>query len=103
MFLENGDIDNAKKDFKKSLEIDSSYTLALNNLSICFFNNNELAKTIELLNRCIEIQPDFVTALINRGIYYETVRDERKACEDWKKASELGSKLAKKFINNDCF
>ncbi len=103
VFLEKGDIDNAKKDFVKSLEIDSNYVLALNNLSICYYSSNDLDKTIQLLNQCIKIQPDFVTALINRGIYYQTVRDETKACEDWKKASKLGSELAKKFINNECY
>lgn len=103
VFLEKGDIDNAKKDFIKSLEIDSNYVLALNNLSICYYSSNDLDKTIQLLNQCIKIQPDFVTALINRGIYYQTVRDETKACEDWKKASKLGSELAKKFINNECY
>ena len=103
VLLEQGDVENAEKDFKKSLKIDSSYVYALNNLSVCFYKRNELDKTINLLNKCIEIQPDFVTALLNRGIYFQETRDEKRACNDWLRASELGSNLAKKFIRNDCY
>lgn len=51
----------------------------------------------------LDIKPESVGALLNRGFCHYNSKDKEKACDDWRKASKLGSKAAGTYIGQHCF
>jgi len=52
-------------------------------------------------SKAIQIDPAYGYAYMNRGIARELLRNEKGACDDWRKAAELGIESAKNY-NGDC-
>ncbi|MCW8968253.1 MAG: tetratricopeptide repeat protein, partial [Flavobacteriales bacterium] len=53
-------------------------------------------------DKAISLDKNYAAAYLNRGIAYEMLRKEDKACEDWNKAAELGLKNGKAFSQQIC-
>jgi len=54
------------------------------------------------LNRTIALEPYFHGAFNNRGYIKFNLQDKRGACDDWRKALELGNKTVGKYIAKYC-
>ena len=52
--------------------------------------------------RAIELDPNHDTWYTNRGNSKEMLGDLNGACDDWKKAKQLGSTSASEYITNKC-
>jgi len=53
-------------------------------------------------SKAIELNNDFADAYFNRGGIKYFFKDEKGACLDWNKASELGKSKAKEYILKVC-
>ena len=51
--------------------------------------------------KAIELDPSNGISFLNRGIARELLRNDSGACEDWKKAVELGVDSARNYLG-DC-
>ena len=48
------------------------------------------------------MDPENAAAYVNRGMAKEMLRDLNGACDDWKKARELGSETGKNYFSGNC-
>jgi len=90
---DRGDCGKAVLDYTKAVELNQNYAEAYNNRAYTYMRMRAYALAIPDLNRAIEIRPDYVHALINRGdiynFYYDI--DKQKAISDYNKAISLGA------------
>lgn len=63
---------------------------------------NDLRGAIGDFNAAIRIDPDYADAWVGRGSVKFMLKDPQGACNDWKKAQELGSKQAGRLIELNC-
>ncbi|MCE7990544.1 MAG: tetratricopeptide repeat protein [Roseivirga sp.] len=61
-------------------------------------NEEALADFTEAL----KLRPESTSALVNRGFCYYNLKDNTKSCQDWRKASELGSKQVNQYLSQYC-
>ena len=54
------------------------------------------------LNKAIDIDPEYKVAYYNRGVTKYELKDLKGACEDWKKAAELGDEDAAELLKEHC-
>jgi len=52
--------------------------------------------------RAIEVNPNFGNAFFNRAALYYIFGDKQKACDDWRKAMDLGQPQAAEVLGNIC-
>lgn len=57
---------------------------------------------IEDLSLAIRLKPTYANALNNRAAANWTVKEQQSACEDWKKAANLGHNEAEKSFVKFC-
>jgi len=95
------DYDGALSDYSEAIRIDPGFAEAYYNRAMLYDIRNDREKALADYNRTIELQPTFAPAYYNRGVYYFNF-DRSKACEDFKKASDLGDKDAEKAYLQHC-
>ncbi|RME18729.1 MAG: tetratricopeptide repeat protein [Bacteroidetes bacterium] len=100
--LEKGDIAGAKADFEKLIQKDPKNSAAYNGLAGVYIKEKDYKKAKEMATKAIELDNNNGQAYYNRGIARQMLREEDDACNDWKKALELGITPAKSFISTDC-
>lgn len=66
-------------------------------LALAMKKDNELLDSIELLNKAIELKPDFYEAYFNRGLLKSIARKDLDALADYDKAIELSPDSAKTY------
>ena len=97
------DYKGALSDFNKAIDINPNkpdyYTFRGNTKSR--LNADEYA-AISDFNKAINLDLNNLLAYINRGISKVRIGDIKGACSDWRKASELGSEDAAKWVSNRC-
>ena len=101
-WAKKGDLKEAKKYFRFATGDDPSnpqafYQLAGVNVALKKYKN-----AIDIYNEVIDLEPKSGNAYLNRGMCHARERDIEKACEDWKKAAELGSQEAETLVTNQC-
>jgi tetratricopeptide (TPR) repeat protein len=94
-YLENNQLDLAKRDFEEVLKKDPKNAAAYNNLASLELKQKNYQKTREYCTKAIELDPKLGPAYYNRGLALQMLRDEENCCRDWKKAAELGVEAAK--------
>ncbi|HOV55853.1 MAG TPA: tetratricopeptide repeat protein, partial [Bacteroidales bacterium] len=57
---------------------------------------------LEDFNKAIELDNNYAIAYLNRGNTKEMLRDMSGACEDWKKAADLGISSAEMYHKQLC-
>jgi len=68
LFLRNGRMDEAVKQFQKALEIEPRYALAHNNLGAAFYQLGRMDEAVTHYQQALEIEPRFAQAHNNLGI-----------------------------------
>ena len=101
----------AEKVLKQALDDDSDNVELLVNLAVCFLSQNEIDQSLELLNKAINLDPEFidpkvfkVKAIAKKGYedlisFYQTLKDNFNK-HDSRVLSELAHHL---FVYNDFF
>ena len=100
--LEQGKLEDAKKDFEKTLQLNPKYAAASSNLSAIYFKQKDYKKALEYANAAITNDPNYANAYVNRGMAKEMLRDMEGACKDWHKAKDLGADLGKSYYSENC-
>lgn len=97
---------SALKDYDKAIEIDPNFMMALINRGGLKDENNDYEGAIQDYLRVIQADSAEIEfkqqAYYNLGNTKHNMKDENGACENWKKALELGDKSAQKLIDKYC-
>ncbi|NOX45720.1 MAG: tetratricopeptide repeat protein [Chlorobi bacterium] len=96
------DFKAALKDFTKAIELNSGYTMAYNNRGIIKGIMNDMKGAYDDFSMAIEKEPDYADAWYNRGNVLFYIKKNEEACQNWHKASELGSLQAEKIYRQYC-
>ena len=102
LYFDMNQIENAVADVNKSISINSLYAPAFNNRGVIYHHKKMYVEALANFDIALELNTNYAKAYLNRGITKQMNRDEDGACYDWKKAYDLGIKLADKYFVNDC-
>ncbi|MBN1273625.1 MAG: tetratricopeptide repeat protein [Candidatus Aminicenantes bacterium] len=69
-YLQHGDPDEAIQYFKKALDLNPRFNLALNSLGLAYTFKGSFQNAITAFKKCLEINPTFTEAHNNLGIVY---------------------------------
>ena len=84
-----GNIDEAITCFSKSIDLNSNFHEAYNNIGNCYQNKNELQNAIKSFQRSIEIYPNSFQVFFNLGNCYKKLSQFYLAEENYKRSIEL--------------
>ncbi len=88
--LSIGRIEEATGYFEEAIGKDRKNFEAWHFLGSCKISKGEFEQSLDDFSKAIELNPGYSPAWYNRGLAYFYLEDQGKACEDWKKAEELG-------------
>jgi len=91
--LEDGQYDEAIKEFSEALEKNPGHSLARLGLGITYMQTEMYMKALQEFNLVLEQAPELAAAFANRGILYDRLGEHRKALADYKKALELDPEI----------
>ena len=97
---------SALRDYDKAIEIAPDFASAILNRGTVKDENEDYIGAIEDYNKVLSLKELDIenqqSAYFNRGNTYFNLKNNEKACEDWKKAVELGAEYAKERIEKHC-
>ncbi|MBN2172917.1 MAG: tetratricopeptide repeat protein [Bacteroidales bacterium] len=96
------DYQSAVDDFSKAIELNPYYTMAYNNRGIIRGSVQDYKGALSDFSAAVDLEPNYADARYNRGNVYYYLGEPEKACTDWEKAEELGSKQAGKIRRQYC-
>lgn len=68
----------------------------------CFLKKEQYQLAIEDYNYSLKLNPYNANVLSNRGVCFYKIKDNIKACDDWKKSSELGNSYSLQYLKSYC-
>ncbi len=77
--LNNGQMNEAVKEFKEILSNDCFHHESINKIGVALAGQNRLDEALEMFNKCIDIKSDFVPAIVNIGNIYKQKSDNQNA------------------------
>ena len=92
-----GFIKGAISDYNRAIEINPNYADAYYNLGNLAKDSKDFYLAISYYNKVIKIDSNF-EAYTNRGISKSEIGDKKGACDDYKKAINVGSVSTKKWL-----
>jgi tetratricopeptide (TPR) repeat protein len=92
--------DEAFADLDKAIELDPENIEAHEGRghALALFYNSRFDEALEEFNRILELDPDHRWAYLHRGFAKRDLGDMEGACEDWKKARDLGYPLVQEEV-----
>ena len=99
--LNLGDIDKAKKDFERAINLNPQMSAPYGELAFIYTSIDPL-KTFEFADRAIELDARNWRAIYSRGLAYFNMHNYEAALEDGKRALDLGCGDAYQLIG-DCY
>ena len=97
-----GNIQNAIADYQKAITLMPERSDFVYNLALMYSKTQKYTDALNLYSKAIEINPEFAAAYTNRGIVYQLLGNQNNACEDWKKAANLGNAKATEKLSQFC-
>lgn len=91
--LEDGQFDEAVKEFSLALEKNPDNPNAHLGLAITYLQTNKSAEAMAEFNRVIELAPEMAAAYADRGILYDRQGEYVKALADYRKALALDPEI----------
>lgn len=85
----DGNMDDAEKEFKITLELNPKEEMAHNNLGLIYVNKNRLAEAEEEYKKELEVNPYYDNAFFNLGLLYWQQKRYEEAESNWKKTLEI--------------
>ena len=71
-------------------------------MASAYIKKKDYKAAVEWANKAIQTDSKMGAAFVNRGIAKQLLKDENGACEDWKKAKDLGVSEGKSFSSGLC-
>jgi|GEM_PF-2562607 len=101
LYYNQGNTKKALVDWDKALTIQTEYAEVRLLRAELFLEKKQYPQALQDLDMLISQKPYLSDAYLRRGEVYQAQKNTQKACDDWKKASALGSieveKLLKQF------
>jgi hypothetical protein len=72
------------------------------NLAIAFGDKKQYNIAFAYLDTTLQLESEYPKAIFRRGLFYHETGDKQKACEDMRKAEELGIEEASSFLIMNC-
>ena len=100
--------EKAREMYTKAIEVQklnkntSDTYLIYFNIGNTFLKQEKYKEAIESYNEAVKLEPTHANTYINRGFAQYNTRNKELACENWKKAKELGLDMADEYIENYC-
>ena len=91
--LEDGQFDDAVKEFSSALEKNPDHEMAHLGLAITYMQMNKSAAALTEFNRTIELAPELAAAYADRGVLYDRMGEYEKAVADYRKALSMDPKI----------
>lgn len=89
-YFKLNDYEKAEKDYLKALEFsDVSLDLLYDNLSLLYYEKNNLLKSIEYISKRIQLNPNNHVPYIDRGLCYRKLKKYAEAEADFNKSLEI--------------
>ena len=73
---------------KEANEVQESFVLNFG-LAFSYYNNREYDLAISVFNKCITLMPTSGESFYFRGLSYNSINQQKKACQDYQKALEF--------------
>ena len=90
-YMNLGRYDEAIADFDEAVRLDPDYFLGYYNRGRLYAAKLEdYPRAVEDMDRCIELRDDMAQAYHVRGSSYFGMGEPQRACDDWRRACELG-------------
>ena len=102
MEIVNGHPKDAVPYFMKAIEREPDDVLSLINAGAAYIIMGDWSKGKKYTDLALSLSGDMPEALFNRGVIHYYEENNEDACSCWKKASENGSKRAKRFYMIYC-
>ena len=91
--LEDGQLEDALREFSLALEKNSRHVRALHGLAVTHLQMGNLDVAVEEFTAALAIDPEFSIAYADRGITFDRIGRYQEAMEDYRKALELDPDL----------
>jgi Tfp pilus assembly protein PilF len=91
--LEDGQYDEAVKEFSKALDKNPEHAMAHLGLALTYMQTGKNDAALQEFNLVIEKNPELAAAIADRGILYDRLGEYQKALADYKKALELDPEI----------
>ncbi|GAB4327133.1 MAG: tetratricopeptide repeat protein [Bacteroidales bacterium] len=98
-FAATGRNDSARYWFEKAWNQDIQLTDAGENLAVLYAGEGNLDKSVEILNRLVELAPDRPRYHFQLGLAYAEMKDYRNAAGHLTKAIELNPRYTRAYVN----
>lgn len=98
--LEN--IKGAVSDTKKAIELEPDNPVHYHSLATVYFNQNKFKKALDFCNQAIQKDASYDIAYYTRARTQLGLKNKEGACQDFKKALELGMQDAQFMIDENC-
>lgn len=92
----------AREDYEKALLIDPNFIEAMLYKATNLDNSEDHDNALLEYNKVIALEPENHLAYFNRGNTKFSLGDKIGACNDWRKAKELGSEHAEERLEMEC-
>lgn len=96
---DEGDYENAIKEYERAIEIDPYSEAAYNNRGVSYWFLGRYEKAIDDCTIAIRLDSEFVDSYYNRGTAYYALKQYEKAIEDYTKAIELDPEYVDAYHN----
>lgn len=90
----SGNTENAAREYRIALEIDSNNTKAMYNLGYLYFMSNNHNKAMEFFNDVININPAYYKAYLGRAKVFESSREFQNALSQYNEAQKYANNTA---------
>ena len=96
------DYEGAMLDYNKVISLSPDDGVAYYNRATCKSQMDDFGAGISDMDEAIRIEPKNATYYKQRGNFYYQLKDNTKACFDWRKAVEYGDAKARFQIEKYC-
>ncbi|RMF98431.1 MAG: tetratricopeptide repeat protein [Candidatus Schekmanbacteria bacterium] len=83
------DYEGAMREYKKTIQLDSSYPLPYNNIGVLYCNKQQYDKAVGWFQKAVDINPEYVDAYFNLALIYKKKGMIDRAIEEYEKAEKI--------------
>lgn len=88
-YMESGDYDNAIKEFKSAIKIDSQFIYALDHLAISYRRQEKFKTAIKYYEKSLKIFPEGYVALLNIAVAFSFLEDNTNSIKNYEQLKYL--------------
>ncbi len=90
IYLQRQQYERAIEDFSQALRYGPPQPKVLNSRGVAYVQTLQYEKALQDFNQAIAVDSNFIEAYVNRGWWYRIQQDQNSACQEWRKACDLG-------------